>query len=58
MAKKNPSNYTPEEKLRAIYNLQIIDSRIDRIRTIRGELPLEVQDLEDDIIGLDTIVNK
>lgn len=58
MAKKNPSNYTPEEKLRAIYNLQIIDSRIDKIRTVRGELPLEVQDLEDDIAGLETRFTK
>ena len=43
-----------EEKLRALYNLQMIDSQIDRIRIIRGELPLEVQDLEDEIAGLET----
>ncbi len=58
MGKKNPKNYTPEEKLRALYNLQFIDSRIDKIRTVRGELPLEVQDLEDDIAGLETRVEK
>ncbi|TNF25088.1 MAG: hypothetical protein EP314_07160 [Bacteroidetes bacterium] len=40
--------------MKALYNLQKIDSEIDRIRTIRGELPLEVQDLEDDIVGLET----
>jgi uncharacterized protein len=43
-----------EEKLRALYELQQIDSKIDRIRTIRGELPLEVRDLEDEIAGLET----
>jgi len=45
---------TVEEKLKAIYELQQIDSSIDRIKTLRGELPLEVQDLEDDIAGLET----
>ncbi|MDP6908692.1 MAG: hypothetical protein QF371_04260, partial [Flavobacteriales bacterium] len=48
------SDFTVEEKLTALYNLQTIDSEIDRIRTIRGELPLEVQDLEDDIAGQET----
>lgn len=43
-----------EEKLRALYELQQIDSKIDKIRTIRGELPLEVRDLEDEIAGLET----
>lgn len=43
---------TPEAKLRALYNLQLIDSHIDKIRTVRGELPLEVEDLEDEIEGL------
>ena len=47
-----------EGKLRALYELQIIDSKIDRIRTVRGELPLEVQDLEDELEGLDTRINK
>lgn len=50
MAKKKDS--TAEQKLRALYNLQIIDSRIDKIRQIHGELPLEVQDLEDELEGL------
>lgn len=43
-----------EDKLRALFNLQKIDSQIDRIRIVRGELPLEVQDLEDEIAGLET----
>lgn len=47
-----------EEKLDGLYELQIIDSEIDRIRTIRGELPLEVQDLEDELEGLDTRIAK
>lgn len=42
------------EKLDALFELQKIDSEIDRIRTVRGELPLEVQDLEDELIGLET----
>jgi uncharacterized protein len=43
-----------EKKLIALFSLQQIDSQIDRIRIIRGELPLEVEDLEDDIVGLET----
>lgn len=46
-----------EGKLRSLYELQLIDSKIDRIRTVRGELPLEVQDLEDSVAGLETRVN-
>ena len=49
---------TIADKLDALYALQMIDSEIDRIRTIRGELPLEVQDLEDEIIGLQTRIDK
>ncbi len=49
---------TIEEKLRALYKLQIINSEIDKIRTLRGELPLEVQDLEDEIAGLETRIEK
>lgn len=49
---------TAEEKLRALYALQVIDSKVDKIRIIRGELPLEVQDLEDEIEGLSTRLNK
>jgi uncharacterized protein len=47
-----------EEKLRALYKLQLINSEIDKIRTLRGELPLEVQDLEDEIAGLETRIEK
>ena len=47
-----------EDKLRAIYDLQIIDTRIDEIRNVRGELPLEVEDLEDEVTGLSTRVDK
>ena len=43
-----------EEKLQHLYELQKIDTAIDKIRTLRGELPLEVQDLEDEIAGLET----
>lgn len=46
-----------EEKLRALYELQQIDSKIDKIRTVRGELPLEVRDLEDEVAGLETRIN-
>ena len=56
MAKKKEP--TVEEKLRALYDLQLIDSRIDKIRDIRGELPLEVRDLEDEIEGLNKRIEK
>ena len=50
--------FSIEDKLKALYQLQIIDSEIDKIRTVRGELPLEVQDLEDDLKGLETRIAK
>lgn len=46
--------YTVEDKLKALYELQSMMSEIDKIKTLRGELPLEVQDLEDEIVGLET----
>ena len=49
---------TVEDKLRALYDLQLIDSRVDEIRNVRGELPLEVQDLEDEVLGLKTRIDK
>ena len=52
MAKKTKA--TVESKLRALYDLQLIDSRIDEIVNVRGELPLEVEDLENEIAGLTT----
>ena len=51
MAKKN--EVTVEDKLRALFDLQLIDSRVDEIRNVRGELPLEVEDLENEITGLE-----
>lgn len=47
-----------EDRLRALYDLQLIDSRVDEIRNVRGELPLEVQDLEDEVEGLNTRLEK
>ena len=52
--KKDPQDLTVEEKLKSLYQLQLIFSEIDRIKTLRGELPLEVQDLEDEVTGLRT----
>ncbi|WP_298480679.1 C4-type zinc ribbon domain-containing protein [uncultured Maribacter sp.] len=56
MAKK--AEATVEDKLRALYDLQLIDSRVDEIRNVRGELPLEVEDLADDVLGLKTRLDK
>ena len=53
-AKSHESEISVEERLRALYGLQLVDSEIDKIKTLRGELPLEVQDLEDEIVGLET----
>ena len=49
---------TVEDRLRALYDLQLIDSRIDEIRNVRGELPLEVRDLEDEVAGLSIRLEK
>jgi predicted nucleic acid-binding Zn-ribbon protein len=49
---------TVEEKLRALYDLQLIDARIDEIRNVRGELPLEVEDLEDEVAGMNKRMEK
>ena len=54
----NTKELSVEDKLRAIYDLQLIDSRIDEIRNVRGELPLEVEDLEDEVAGLTTRAEK
>ncbi|WP_121667766.1 zinc ribbon domain-containing protein [Mesonia aquimarina] len=56
MAKKK--EVSVEEKLRALFDLQLIDARIDEIRNVRGELPLEVEDLEDEVAGLNTRLEK
>lgn len=47
-----------EEKLRDLYSLQQIDSQVDEIQILKGELPMEVSDLEDEMIGLETRVNR
>ncbi|MEF9924464.1 MAG: C4-type zinc ribbon domain-containing protein [Muribaculaceae bacterium] len=51
---KNEKELTVEERLKALYDLQTLLSEVDRIKTLRGELPLEVRDLEDEIVGLET----
>jgi len=50
--------YTPEETLRSLFNLQFIDSRIDNMREVRGELHMEVKDLEDEMVGLSKRLEK
>lgn len=49
---------TVEQKLKALYNLQTLHTQIDKIRQVRGELPMEVADLEDEIAGLETRIQK
>lgn len=58
MVKKSPTELTVEEKLQALYQLQVTLSAIDEKRALRGELPLEVQDLADELEGLKTRVEK
>src|SRR6056297_3367741 len=62
MAKEKSNVETPdmtvEERLRALFELQQVDTAIDKIKILRGELPLEVQDLEDEIEGLQTRISK
>ena len=58
MAKKDPTDLSVEEKLKTLYQLQTTLSGIDEKRALRGELPLEVQDLEDEIAGLTTRMEK
>ena len=57
-AKTKAKSTAVSEKLEALINLQRVDSEIDRILTIRGELPLEVEDLEDEVLGLQTRIRK
>jgi len=57
MAKKTIS-ISVEEKLKALYDLQCVDSEIDQLRVVRGELPVEIQDLEDEISRLETRLEK
>jgi len=57
-AKNESKELTVEQKLKALYQLQTMLSEIDKIKTLRGELPLEVQDLEDEVAGLNTRIEK
>lgn len=56
--KADTAEVTIEDKLRALYSLQTIDSKTDEIHRLCGELPLEVQDLEDELVGLETRISK
>jgi len=56
MAKKK--ELTAAEKMSSLYKLQKIDTQIDKIRTLKGELPMEVEDLEDELVGLNTRMAK
>ena len=58
MPKKDPMEMPVEERLKTLYQLQTTLSGIDEKRALRGELPLEVQDLEDEIEGLTTRIDK
>ena len=59
MAKKTTNQLSSvEDKLKALHQLQIIDTKVDKIRIVRGELPLEIEDLQDFIAGLNTRLNK
>jgi predicted nucleic acid-binding Zn-ribbon protein len=58
MARKDPTDLSVEDRLKTLYQLQTALSAIDEKRALRGELPLEVQDLEDEIEGLSTRVEK
>jgi predicted nucleic acid-binding Zn-ribbon protein len=55
---QNPAEMSVEQKLKTLYELQTVLSKIDEIRTMRGELPLEVQDMEDELEGLSNRVVK
>lgn len=57
-AKKEVTEITVEQKLKTLFQLQTMLSKIDEIKTLRGELPLEVQDLEDEVAGLSTRIEK
>ena len=57
-AKKDPQAFPGDQQLKTLYQLQTTLSKIDDIKTLRGELPLEVQDLEDEIAGLNTRIER
>ena len=51
---KQEKELTVEEKLKALYELQQVDSKIDELRILAGELPQEVKDMSDEVEGLRT----
>lgn len=58
MAKKKATTVSIKDRLKALYQLQMIDSEVDKIRIVRGELPLEIEDLEDLLAGMQTRLEK
>ena len=58
MAKQKIKADSVENQLRALHQLQVIDSKIDNIRVVRGELPLEISDLQDTLAGLNSRLEK
>lgn len=58
MSTEESKELTVKEKLKALYKLQVVASKIDKIKILRGELPMEVQDLEDEVAGLKTRISK
>ena len=52
------NDYTMQERIKALYELQKIDSKIDEINKVKGELPMEVADLEDEVAGLQTRIDR
>ncbi|RLD61739.1 MAG: hypothetical protein DRJ01_07360 [Bacteroidetes bacterium] len=56
-SKQESTELTVEDKLKALYELQQVDTEINKIKILRGELPLEIQDLEDELAGLETRIN-
>ena len=58
MAKKDVADMSVEQKLKNLYQLQTTRVEVDRIKAVRGELPLEVQDREDEIEGLTRRIGK
>ncbi|MBX7201445.1 MAG: hypothetical protein IT240_04225 [Bacteroidia bacterium] len=57
LSQEAKSDISVEEKLKSLFKLQTIDTQIDKIRIVRGELPLEVQDLEDELAGIQTRID-
>ena len=58
MAATKGKELSTAEKLRQLYELQLIDSELDELHSVKGELPMEVNDLEDELAGLETRISK